>query len=72
MITLEKVIDDAVKLPLEQQRTLVDILQHCYIDKEREQIAIEAQQSLIAFQRGDYRPQTAEEVINELRALVEK
>ncbi len=66
MMTLEKVLDEAMQLPLEQQRTLIDILWHRYIEVAREKIAIEAKQNLLAFHQGHYSAQTAEEVISEL------
>jgi hypothetical protein len=72
MMTLEKVLDEAIQLPLDQQRTLIDILWHRCIDMEREKIAIEAKHDLRAFHQGHYIAQTAEEVISELTALVDK
>jgi|WetSurMetagenome_2_1015567.scaffolds.fasta_scaffold05303_5 hypothetical protein len=71
MITLETVLDEAMQLPLEQQRTLIDILWHRYIDMEREKIALEAKQNLLSFHQGHYIAQTAEEVIRELNTLVD-
>ncbi len=56
MMTLEKVLDEAIQLPLDQQRTLIDM--------EREKIAIEAKHDLRAFYQGHYIAQTAEEVIS--------
>lgn len=72
MITLETVLDEAMQLPLEQQRTLIDILWHRYLDMEREKIAIEAKQTLFAFHQGHYIAQTAEEIISELNTMVDK
>ena len=68
--SLEEVISHATQLPLEQQRMLIDVLQHRYVDAQREQIAIEAQQSLQEFHDGRYSAQTAAEVIDELRTLL--
>ncbi len=36
MMTLEKVLDEAMQLPLDQQRTLVNILHYCYAAKFNE------------------------------------
>jgi len=38
MMTLEKVLDEAIQLPLDQQRTLASILHYCYAAKFNESI----------------------------------
>ena len=60
-ITLNQAIDTINQLPLEQQEMLVSIFQKRLIEIRRKQIAQDAQESLNAFHKGPYTPQSIED-----------
>lgn len=71
-ITLDTALDTVMELPLEQQEMLIDIVRKRHIEHRRQEIAQDAQESLASFRAGQLKPQSATEVIVELRqALVE-
>ena len=70
-VTLDHVIDSAMQLPLEQQQMLLEILQNRQIEARRQEIARDAQESLSAFRAGQFKPQTAAEIIDDLRQALE-
>jgi hypothetical protein len=67
MITLDQVLQDALQLSSEQQEMLIRILENRHHQNRREEIAADAQQSLVDFRAGNFRPQSAKDVITELR-----
>jgi hypothetical protein len=67
MNTLDQVLENALQLPREQQEMLIKILQNRYHESRRTEIAGDAQKNLADFHAGNYRPQSAESVIAELR-----
>lgn len=71
MANLDRVLDEAMTLPLGQQEMLVQILQQRIIDKRRDEIARDAAVSLAEFKAGNLKPQSTEEAIAELRACLE-
>lgn len=64
---LDKVLDAAMDLPLEQQEMLVKILTNRIIESHRDEIASDAATSIAEFQAGRLKVQTAAEAIQELR-----
>ena len=68
-VTLDKVLESVMQLPEEQQEMLVEIIKHRHIEARRQEIAQGARESLALFRGGKLRPQTADEVIQELRRL---
>ncbi|AVH72314.1 hypothetical protein [Nostoc sp. 'Lobaria pulmonaria (5183) cyanobiont'] len=64
---LDRVLDAAMELPLEQQEILVQILKNRIIESRRDEIASDAAVSIIEFQAGRLKIQTAAEAIEELR-----
>lgn len=68
---LDKVLDEAIKLSLEQQEILVQILKNRINENRREQIALDALTSLEEFQTGKLKIQTASEAIQELREYMD-
>lgn len=68
-MTLDKVLDEAMDLPLEQQEMLIQILQRRIIEQRRDEIATDAAASLDQFRAGKLKAQTASEAIAELRDL---
>ena len=71
-VTLDQVIDIAMKLPLEQREMLVDIIYKRQVEARRSEIAADALESLAEYRAGRLQPQSANEVIRELRAELEK
>jgi hypothetical protein len=67
MVTLDQALDAAMQLPPAQQEMLIQLLHNRRIESQREEIAQNAQLSIAAFHSGQLKPQTAEEVISELR-----
>lgn len=70
MFTLDQTLDAAMQLPSDQQEMLIEILQNRRIESKREEIAQNAKKSIAAFQAGELKAQTAEEVISELRQFL--
>ena len=70
-ITLDQAVDTAMKLPFEQQEMLVEIIHRRQIEAHRKEIAESAQAALAAFRAGQLKPQSAEDVIRELREDLE-
>jgi hypothetical protein len=66
-MTLDQAIDTIMQLPGDQQDMLLEILYHRRIEKRRQEIVREAQESLAAFRTGKYKAKTASAVIAELR-----
>lgn len=67
MNKLDKVLDEVVKLSLEEKEMLAQILKQRIIENRREKIAQDAQISLEEFKQGKYQPLTAEKAIKDLR-----
>jgi hypothetical protein len=67
---LDKVLDKAMELSVEQQEMLVQILKNRISENRREQIALDAKASIEEFQAGKLKIQTASEVIQELQAYM--
>jgi hypothetical protein len=66
MISLDQVLDTAFQLPYEQQEMLIQILQNRHHESRREEIAVDAQQTLADFHAGKFQAQSADEIIAEL------
>ena len=65
--TLDQAIELAMKLPIEQREILLEVIRKRDIEARRAEIAADARGSIDDFRAGRYTPQTAEEVIEELR-----
>ena len=65
-ISLDEALDTVMQLPPEQQEMLIDIVRHRQIERRRQEIARDAQQSLAAYNAGEYKPQSAVQIIREL------
>ena len=70
MANLDRVLDEAMDLPLEQQEMLVQILQRRIIERRRDEIATDAAVSLAQFRAGKLKAQTVSEAIAELREFL--
>jgi transcriptional regulator with AAA-type ATPase domain len=71
MNNLDRILDDAMALPPNQQEMLMQILQRRIIERRRDEIARDAIESLAEFRAGQLKPQTATEAIAELRSFLE-
>lgn len=69
---LDRVLDEAMNLSLEQREMLVQILQKRMFEQRRDEIAHDAELSLAEFREGKLKVQTAAEAINELREFREQ
>lgn len=66
MMTLDQAIDMVLRLPVEQQEMLVEIMQRRHIENRRKEIAKDAKISIEAFKAGKFELQSASDVITEL------
>jgi transcriptional regulator with AAA-type ATPase domain len=71
MSNLDRVLDEAMNLPTEQQEMLIQILQRRAIEQRRDEIACDAQLSLAEFREGKLKIQTAEEAIADLQEFIQ-
>ena len=68
MMTLDQALDAVNELPSEQREMLADILHKRKIEERRNEIAASAREAIEAFQTGELKPRSADEVIADLRA----
>jgi hypothetical protein len=66
MITLDEALDVVMQLEYEQKELLLDILRKRQIEERREEIAQNAQEAIQAFQAGELKTETADELTNRL------
>ena len=71
-MTLDRVLDSIMQLPVEQQEMLVEIWHKRRIASRRQEIAQDAQASLVAFRAGQYKSQPLSEIIADLRESLEE
>jgi len=71
MMTLDQALDAATALSPEQRDMLTDILVKRRVEERRKELAKSASDSIRAMEKGILRPQTADEVIEDLRAGLE-
>ncbi len=69
--SLDKVLNAAMDLPLEQQEMLIQILKNRIVENRRDEIARDAAVSIAEFQAGKLKVQTAAEAIQELREYLD-
>ncbi|MEX0272233.1 hypothetical protein AB3R30_24230 [Leptolyngbyaceae cyanobacterium UHCC 1019] len=72
MNTLDQVLETALQLSYDQQEMLIKILQNRHHESRRAEMAADAQLSLADFRAGKFRPQSAENVITELRRCLDE
>lgn len=70
-LTLDQVINMAMKLPFEQREMLVDIIHRRQVEALRREIAADAEAALSEYRAGRFEPQPAHEIIRELREELE-
>lgn len=71
MTSLDKVLEEAMDLPVEQQEMLIQILQRRMVERRRDEIAQDAAFSLAEFRAGKLKAQTSDEAISELREFLQ-
>jgi hypothetical protein len=64
---IDKIIEAANSLPLEEQETLVGILNRRMIDRRRSQLASEIAEASEEFRRGECRPAEPDELMREIQ-----
>jgi hypothetical protein len=70
-VTLDQAIDAAMQLPPAQQDMLLEVLRSRRIEARRAEIAANARDSIAAYRSGQFKAQSAETVIAELRQTLE-
>ncbi len=71
MVTFEQVLDNVMQLPLEQREMLIEILQKRHIEQRREEISQNVQDAILEFHTGKLKPQSANEIISQLRSEID-
>ena len=71
MNNLDRILDEAMALPHNQQEMLMQILQRRIIERKRDDIARDAIESLSEFRSGKLKSQTAAEAIADLRSFLQ-
>jgi len=71
MSNLDRVLDEAMNLSVEQREVLIQILQRRMIEQRRDEIAQDATLSLAEFREGKLKIQSAAEAISELQEFIE-
>jgi hypothetical protein len=70
MSNLDRVLEEAMNLPIEQQKMLIQILQLREIEQRRDEISQDAKLSLAEFREGKQKVQSATEAIGELQEFI--
>lgn len=71
-ISLDEALETVMQLPPDQQEMLIDIVRHRQVERQRQEIADDAQESLAAFRAGELNPQSASDIISELRRSLDE
>ncbi len=71
-VTLDSVLDEVMLLEPEQRDQLVEIVRSRQIERERGQLAHDAEEGMAEFERGDVYPMTAKEIINALHDSLDR
>jgi hypothetical protein len=70
MNNLDRILDEAMALPINQQEMLLQILHGRIIERRRDEIAQDAIESLGEFRSGKLKSQKAVEAITDLRSFL--
>ncbi len=71
-VTLDQALDVVNQLTIEQQEILIDIIRSRHIEDRRKRIAQDAHESLQMYLSGQLKPQSARQVIRELRKALKE
>jgi hypothetical protein len=72
MITLDRILETVMQLPLDQQEQLIEMVRQRHIEASRDEIARDARESIAQFKAGKLKPQSAEAIIAELRRSLDE
>jgi len=61
-----EILEEADRLPLEDQETLIEVLKKRMRDRRRAELAKDIQEAQKEFQEGSCRPATADELVREI------
>ena len=64
--TFQQVIETVEALPVDEQMLLVEIIRKRLVDQRRAELVIEVAEARLAYQAGDVRRGTAEDLLREL------
>ena len=67
MTTFSDVVDAADELSLDEQETLVEILQRRIAERNRERVISEVAEARAEFQTGQHRTVSVRDIMNEVR-----
>jgi hypothetical protein len=70
MNELDQILDKAMALPSNQQEILLQLLQGRIVERRRDEIAQDANESLAEFRAGKLKAQTANEAIADLKTFL--
>jgi hypothetical protein len=62
-ISLDEALETVMQLPPDQQEMLIDIVRHRQVERKRQEIADDAQESLVAFRAGKLKPRSSEDEV---------
>ena len=71
MVTLDQAIDAAMELTLEQREMLLIILRGRQIEDRRNEIALDAEDSLTQYRAGNLKATSVENILEELHQSLE-
>ena len=69
MVTISSTLEDIMQLDFASREMLLEILQKRQIEDSRDEIARAAKQSIKEYKSGKISPESADDLINKLKAL---
>lgn len=69
MITLDKTLDDIMKLDFSSREMLLDILRNRVVEEKRKQIQAEAKQAQSLYRKGKLKKESAAQLIARLKSI---
>jgi hypothetical protein len=66
MTTFSEILDAANGLSLDEQETLLDILQHRIAERNRAQLVRDVGEGRVEFANGDVKPTTVKDIMDEV------
>jgi hypothetical protein len=69
MISLDKALDDIMKMDFSTRELLLEILRKRMVEEKRKTFASNAKKARSAFSKGKLKPQSADEIIRDLDSI---
>ncbi len=66
ILRFDEVLDAVDKMPIEDQNTLIEVLEKRHIERRREELAKEIQQGQLEFQAGKISPKSPHDIMQEI------